>query len=114
MRLKIKPSLRPKRRYIAFEIISDDKFSAEQVRLALYANIPVVGYNEIAEAQLRFIEWDERRQIGILRCTHKKVNIIRVLLASISKIGRNKIVGVRVIRVSGTLKALRKKLKEVA
>ena len=112
MRLKTKLSLRPRRRYVAFEVISEYKFSAEQIWSAICARIPIVGYNEIAEAQLRFIEWNEKRQIGILRCSHRKVSIIRVLLASISKI-ENKVVGMRIIRVSGTLKTLRKKLKEV-
>lgn len=60
-----------------------------------------------SQAALSFISFDHKRQIITLRCSHTTLDMVKTTIAAVSEI-RGKHAFLQVIKVSGTLKALRK------
>ncbi|QQG40259.1 MAG: ribonuclease P protein component 2 [Candidatus Aenigmatarchaeota archaeon] len=105
------PTLREKKRYLAFEIISEKPLRFDAIVDAFWnALLTLLGELGTARTNVWFVKdaWDEKRQRGLVRCGHVQVENVRVALALITSIG-----GVRVIPhslgVSGTMEGARKK-----
>jgi ribonuclease P/MRP protein subunit POP5 len=81
------PTLKEKKRYVLFEVVSDRKFGKEDVKKAvssvLHENLGNMG---LADAEFAFIDFDEVTQKGILRCKNKRLGEIRAALAILSEI----------------------------
>jgi RNase P/RNase MRP subunit POP5 len=75
-----------------------------------HAVLKLYGEYGASQTRLTSIDYDAKRKIIILRTTHTTVDIVRAALASITRI-RGKPVAIHVLRASGTIKALRKKMK---
>jgi len=69
---------------------------------ALYSLFGDVG---VAACNIWLIDFDEKKGVGILRCSHRKVEEVRAALACI-KIGGRPLC-IRVVRTTGTVKAAR-------
>lgn len=113
MKLKQLPTLRKKKRYIIFKIHSDGKLRYENVRNAIYNTISNwLGELGIAKADIHLIKnlWNSDEQIGFIRCSHISVDHIKTALTTIRQIGDKRVV-FETLRVSGTIKSARKKLK---
>lgn len=69
-------------------------------------------YGEYGASQtgLALIDYDMEKGFAIIRAAHTAVKMVRTALASITKIG-NKPATIHVLTVSGTIKALYKKLE---
>ena len=107
--MKLKPSLRPKKRYVAFVVESDEKVSRKEVIDGILKAVhSFIGMNYASELDLWIMEFDENEQKGFLVVNNKKLGILRACLALISEIN-NKKVRIRVLGVSGTIKSLRRK-----
>jgi ribonuclease P/MRP protein subunit POP5 len=85
------PTLKEKKRYLAFEVMSEKRFSKEQVKKSvmgtLFENLGNMG---VADAEIAFVEFDERAQKGILRCTATKLPEVRAAITLLSEIDLNK------------------------
>ena len=108
--LYLPPSLRGRRRYIVFEVISergiDKKALLKEILDSIYSLYGDVG---ASESKLWLIGYDKRKDTdigtgrGILRCAHDKVEEVRAALACIHSVNEA-MVGIRVIGISGTIK----------
>ena len=103
----ILPSLREKKRYLAFEVISREKISdLAQVSSAVYSSsLQFMGYAEAAKAGVMMLnnKWNQNTQRGIVRVGHRHADVMKASLAFISRI-ENKEAICRSLGVSGILK----------
>lgn len=60
---------------------------------------------------LALIDYDAEKKLAVLRTLHTAIDMARTALASITEISE-KSVAINVLAVSGTIKALYKKMKE--
>jgi RNase P/RNase MRP subunit POP5 len=100
-----------KRRYLALKIDSNETFSSKDFMEAVWSAVSKL-YGEYGASQtgLALIDYDMEKGFAIIRTVHTAVNIVRTALASITKIG-NKPAAIHVLIVSGTIRALHKKLE---
>jgi len=119
---RIPASLRERKRYLVFEIITPQNEEEKEesccvncesyvvnerdllraIWEALYSLFGDVG---VAACNIWLIDFDEKKGVGILRCSHRKVEEVRAALACI-KIGGRPLC-IRVVRTTGTVKAAR-------
>ncbi len=114
MRLKpILPSLKERKRYLSFEIISNNDFSVDEVSKAVdETTMGFLGSSEAGKAGIAFLKDKYSDNSGVVKTTHKYVDKVRAALALIKTID-NKEVIVRTRVVSGTLKKAVSKFKEM-
>jgi ribonuclease P/MRP protein subunit POP5 len=102
------PTLREKRRYILFEVVSERKFTKEKVEKALYSSLlNLFGEYGFSLVNPKLIDFDEEKQYGAIKCAREEVQKMRASLALVSKIDETP-VAIHVKGVSGTLKKLGK------
>ena len=103
----ILPSLREKKRYLVFEVISKEKINdAELVSNAVWHySLQFLGQFGTAKAGIIVLnnKWNPEHQRGIVKVSHKHVDAVKSALALANKID-NKDVIFRSIGVSGILK----------
>lgn len=106
------PTLKEKKRYLAFEIISKSKINdfravSEQI---MAKSLELIGQLGVAKAGLRVIQdcWNPESQKGIIRVGHKQVDEIRAALALITKIDGKEAI-VKSVGSSGILKKAKEK-----
>ncbi|MBI2578240.1 MAG: ribonuclease P protein component 2 [Candidatus Aenigmarchaeota archaeon] len=105
------PSMRSQKRYVVFEIISEHKVAYPDIVTAVWANmLGFLGEAAASEAKIWNIKnlYDESQQKGVIRCAHDRVEHIRTVLSLMQIIGESRCV-VRVVGVTGTIKAARNK-----
>ncbi len=111
MKLKpLLPSLKEKRRYVSFEIISKNKIYFNEIKktiISSYKNL--FGDMGLAKANLKIIK--EKENTGIIKTNHKYVDEVKASLSLIKKINNQKIIA-RGTGVSGIIKKLRTKHME--
>ena len=108
---KLPPSLRPKARYVVFEIVSDHAVTLEDFNTALWNSVlNLLGELSSSECSIWTIRnlYNERAQRGVLKCAHDRVEHVRTAISLITMLGESK-AAVRVIGVTGTLKSARNK-----
>jgi len=111
MKLKKMPSLRDRKRYLVFRIISEAPLDYPNVKGAIWHSMENwLGQNELAQASPRLIKnlWDGRKKKGYLQCSPKYVDQVKMALALIKQIGDQRVI-FHVIRVSGTIKSAKDK-----
>ena len=101
------PSLREKKRYIVFEIISENPVNnvAKVSNAITDACIEYVGQSGMAKAGLLFLsdKYDNKKQRGIIRVSNKMVGEIKKGLCFVKEIDNNKVM-IKSVGVSGILK----------
>jgi ribonuclease P/MRP protein subunit POP5 len=105
------PSLRGRRRYIAYQVISEEKFIFQDLINSIWHSVlNLLGELGAADADIWIARdiYDEKRQTGIIRCSHDKVEHVRAALALMERIGDARII-VKVLGISGSIKAARLK-----
>lgn len=101
-RLKILPSLREKKRYIIFEVISDKNLNFSLVKNSLNEVFErFLGMINMAKANIVFFE-DFNNQKGIIKVNNKYVDYVKAAFTQINMIGDNGVI-VRSVGVSGIL-----------
>src|SRR3989338_3246582 len=104
------PSLRQKKRYVVFEIISKQNFTfaeiKEEVERALLQFLGDLGWSQ-SSPQLVKEKFNPQTQRFILKINHRFVDEVKVALALSKKIKNTPII-TRSIVVSGTLKKMQK------
>lgn len=102
-------SERVKRRYLALRVLSEQSISKRDMLDAVWnALLQLFGEYGASQTNLTLIEYNSEKSQGILRCSHRAVEMVRASVASVTEIN-GKPVAIDVLGVSGTLKALRKK-----
>jgi len=108
------PSLRGRRRYIAYQVISEDKFIFQDLINSIWHSLlNLLGELGASQADIWIVKdtYDEKKQIGIIRCSHNNVEQVRTALALIERIGDVRVV-VKVLGISGSIKATQMKFFE--
>jgi ribonuclease P/MRP protein subunit POP5 len=112
MDLKILPSsMRPKKRYLVFEIISETPVALKDFYFSAWNSfISNLGTNGAADSKIWIIQnlYDEKAQKGIIRCTSASVEKVRSALSLITIVGESRSI-VRVMGVTGTIKSAKAK-----
>jgi len=99
-----------RRRYIAFKV--EGEASKREVEEAIRGSVErLYGLNGLWKLEPTLIEFDERRRVGIVRCNHRWLPWMRAALTAITEV-EGKPIALHVLRVSGTLRALRRRLVE--
>jgi RNase P/RNase MRP subunit POP5 len=102
---------RVKRRYLALQVDSDGAPSRKEFMDTVWNSVAkLYGEHGSSLTSLSLIDYDLERRMGIIRTSLVTVNLVRASLASITSIA-GKDAAVHVLAVSGTIKALREKLK---
>lgn len=106
--MKILPSsLRFKRRYIAFELVYDEKIDEKDLIDTIWSTgIFLVGAYKMSICNIRMIDYKGKR--GIISCAREEVDTLRAILTIIDKINDKK-VAVNVLGVGGSIKKVNKK-----
>ena len=103
----ILPSLREKKRYVVFEVISSEKVSElNEVSNAIYStSMQFMGDIGAAKAGVMVLsnKWNQDTQRGIIKVGHRHVDAMKASLTFINKI-ENKEVICRSLGVSGILR----------
>ncbi|MEM3031080.1 MAG: Rpp14/Pop5 family protein [Candidatus Micrarchaeia archaeon] len=104
------PTMKEKDRWIALEVTGEGEVGEREVRDAVErAALAFLGELGIAGAGVRFVEFDARKKMCVLRCAVTWVQPVRAALLLLNQIGGRK-AAVRTIAISGTLRKLRAKL----
>jgi len=103
---------RVKRRYLALAIDGYESCNQDQFMDALWSSIPkLYGEHGASQVNLSLIRFNVEENIAVIRVNNTSVDMTRAALACLTNIA-GKPAAVHVLRVSGTLKALHRKLNQ--
>ncbi len=106
---RLPPTLRGRKRYVAFTVDCDERLTRDEViKLIWRASTGFFGEREMSGINLRVLDFDEDSQEGFLVCSHKCVGDVKVSLALVHDLGGRRVCIVP-RGVSGTIRALRRK-----
>ena len=110
MRLKQPPpSMRERRRYLVFEVLSDSPITKDELlRAIIKTGIHFLGELEYSSLKLSLLGYDRKKQKGIIRFMYKKKQGIKAILMLLSEINGKRLI-LRSLGVSGTIKKAREK-----
>lgn len=98
-----------RRRYLAFKVSGAHIFSKRDLYNEFTRKmLNVFNKSEIGEGVIRVILYDQLAGLGIIRCGHKSVDKVKLVLKNLRMIS-GKSVTIDVIGVSGTVRALKRK-----
>ncbi|MBN1682388.1 Rpp14/Pop5 family protein [Candidatus Bathyarchaeota archaeon] len=98
-----------RRRYLRFNVYSKNELNGINVYEGIKTSIKeLYGLKGLIKADPKLIEYDPLKKSGILRCTHNELINTRAAIASITKIQDCEL-AIHVLKVSGTIKALKRK-----
>lgn len=104
---------RPKRRYLALTIDSDETFDSKELIGAVWNAISkLYGEYGASQAGLTLISYDIESKFAVIRASHMAVEMVRTALASITRV-QDKPLAIHVLTVSGTIRALQKKTTQL-
>jgi ribonuclease P/MRP protein subunit POP5 len=103
------PSLRERKRYIAFQVISEEgeEFTYSDLEAAIWNTLlDFLGEEGVSRTSVWLLKdcWDPKKQIGILRCNHKSVQAVIATLGLIDRW-----ITFKILKVSGTIKSIKEK-----
>ena len=112
MKLKSRPTLREKKRYIFFRVHGEGVEYRTVKDAVMNSIFNWMGSKDFALAKPWLIKnlWDQKNKSGVLRCSHKYVDDVKVSLGLVHQIGDSKVI-IQTLRVSGTIKSGRNKSK---
>jgi len=105
------PSMRPPKRYLVFEVISDQPVVySDLVNTIWTTTMEFLGELGGSEANIWFVHntYDSKKQIGMIKCRHDHVEKVRTVLSLISVVSEMKCI-VKIIGVTGTIKSAKTK-----
>jgi RNase P/RNase MRP subunit POP5 len=103
---------RVRRRYLAVEIDSREVFGSKEFMDAVWSAVSrLYGEYGASRTGLTLIDCDAERGFAVIRVTQTGLEMVRTALGSITSIG-NKPAATHVLTVSGTIKALYRKMKK--
>lgn len=102
MKLKpLLPTLRERKRYLAFEVLADKELSWHAIKQAIVTGVrDYIGMYGLAEAGLLFVKYNKNK--GVLRVSHTMLNKVRAAFMFISVIDATPVI-IKSIKASGML-----------
>jgi len=103
------PTMREKRRYIAFEVISQESVEYSDLEAAVWNVIlDFLGERGVSKTSAWLLKdsWNQNKQTGIIRCNHLSVQNVIASLGLIDRLGDNRI-SFKILKVSGTIKSIK-------
>ena len=105
----LKPSMRDKKRYMAYEIMSNE--SVKQTDQVLIKKIKeLLGVFSAGRAGVMSVKYNSKKQKGILRVDRKFVDHVRSCFVMIKNLN-NEPVLIRTIKVSGMIGKVKKEIE---
>ncbi len=101
------PSLKKRKRYLAFRIISESNVSRDEFLKSLW-NSMLSLFGEFESEIFKLIQLENN--IGILMCSHRNLDKLKIALTLINKVGDAKALPIT-LGVSGTIRGCRKHLE---
>jgi ribonuclease P/MRP protein subunit POP5 len=99
---RLLPSLRAKKRYLAFELVSEGQVSrSDLVKEVMSSASSLLGDVTASECDIRVLGFEDWK--GIIQCSHTKVKETRASLATLTRVG-GKRATLHVLGTSGTVK----------
>jgi RNase P/RNase MRP subunit POP5 len=100
-----------RRRYMALQIDSHETIGSSELMNAVWSAVSrLFGEYGASQTGLGLVGYDETERLVIIRTWHNTLEMVRTAIASITRIG-NRPLALHVLEVSGTIKALYKKLE---
>ncbi|MFH0897283.1 MAG: Rpp14/Pop5 family protein [Candidatus Bathyarchaeota archaeon] len=96
-----------RRRYIAFKLNSAPTISKRELLPMLISNMEAVSKEDSEQYHIRIIKYDAEIGLGVVRCDHRAVNLLLVVLRNPNKTLGN--YDAKTIGISGSIKTLRRK-----
>lgn len=101
---------RERRRYLALKVQSEQPLNVGRVIDSIVASVQrLFGEYGASHANLKFIKYIPQEGLLVIRCSHRALEKVRAAITSTTKI-HEKTATIHVVGVSGTLKALSKKI----
>jgi ribonuclease P/MRP protein subunit POP5 len=103
------PTLRKRRRYVKFQVISEEPISWADLEEAIWASaLDFLGESGLAGTSLRPMAelWNVKTQTGVIRCAHTAVPQLVTCIGLISRLGDSRVT-FKILKVSGTIRGLR-------
>lgn len=98
----LRPSLREKKRYVVYQVHSQDNIDMAKVQPALVARIKeLLGVFHASQAGIMPVKFKDDK--GIIKCNHTAVDYIKSCFVMITTLN-NQSVQIRSINVSGMIK----------
>lgn len=99
---RLLPSLRAKKRDLAFELISEEPVSrSDLVREVMSSASSLLGDVTASECDIKVLGFEDRK--GIIQCSHKKVKETRASLAALTRVNGRRAT-LYILGTSGTVK----------
>jgi ribonuclease P/MRP protein subunit POP5 len=101
------PSMRPKYRYIVFEIISSEPVEYNDIITSIWNSaLAFLGELESSKLNMWIIHnlFDAKTKRGVIKCDHRFVEQMRVILTLIQLIGESRVC-FKILGVTGTVKS---------
>lgn len=101
-------------RYLAVKIESEKSFPKNLfMKAVLNAVCRLYGIYGLSQTPISLIEYKKGEKYAIIRCSHDSTDLLRSAISSITEIDGTPIY-LRVIMISGTIKALRRKIGRIS
>lgn len=111
--MSLKPSLRIRRRHILFYVVSEKSIKKNEIiREILNSCLRFLGELKAGELYLWISEYDENTKTGILSCSRESLSDVISAITLINKINGKK-AAVITLKVSGTIKTLKRKKQNI-
>lgn len=99
-----------RRRYLALKAEGEQFFNERDLMNAIWDMVyRLFGEFGASQTALSLVRCDAEEKVVIVRCSHTALNMVRAAIVAVTEINEKRAV-IRVVAVSGTLRALRKKL----
>lgn len=108
----LKPMIVGKKRYLSFEIISESPVEfSDFVNVFWNSVMSFIGELGAAKASIWIVKdlWDQKQQKGVIKCSHRFVEKIRLVLSLTGRIGDQRVI-VNVLGISGTMNSAKAKI----
>ncbi|MEE9564376.1 MAG: Rpp14/Pop5 family protein [Candidatus Hydrothermarchaeaceae archaeon] len=106
---RLPPTLREKKRYVAFKVVSDEPIIKEEITRVIWTHaLSLLGEMQASSLSLWVLDYNESTQEGFLVCRNEELWKVKGVLVLIGEINEKR-AHVCVNGVSGTIKALKRK-----
>ncbi|MGB9928618.1 MAG: Rpp14/Pop5 family protein [Methanosarcina sp.] len=106
---RLLPSLRAKKRYLAFELISEKQTNATRgdiVKEIMSSASALLGDVQASECELKILGFENNK--GVVQCAHIKVKETRAVIAAITRVNGRRAT-LHILGSSGTVKRVTEK-----
>jgi len=105
------PTLRERKRYIAFQVIpeTNENFTYSDLEAGVWNTmLDFLGEEGVSKTSFWLLKdtWNPKIGTGIIKCNHKSTEVIIASLGLIDRLGDNRIC-FKILGVSGTIKGLK-------